>query len=923
MNSKKRYQILIPALSIDRDVHPINDKDISYTWDKQDDKIFYEKKLKNTLMFGNDPKNSVDDFDFFYAIESNATNRCYDIYLNIYKKCDGVDILEFDAKFSLNDCEWDLDHCKMSVKPPSNSIYNCLKNQKNKEVNILALSNIITTKANLDYNYEYHVCSTNFTSCTLPGPNTSTWDLFYQKVPQDYTGEFSSPNQFAVDVYSLKVYYREFMVTACVGGVPAPHPGTGWFLEVNNCSLNGTAKYVRAAAAGAFPPIATNNIYQGWYNNILGSDELPPNPSYFKQTVTIVPNSEDLFTNCPTIYFIQNIGVSVSYYVSVLNNPNSTYVWSLDGASPIPATVSGTSNVCTITPTTNLNGTLIVKLTETHGNGHISTKTYNFIHKTITATSVIPSVDTITNWSMLAPTKVCKNQTGLVFIAPILPTATLATVTSYNWTISGTATIVSGQGTNAIVVNAGSSAFTVTYTTTISYTTGTASLLLTFTTSQYVDIGIVPNTNPIIGIKEVYPTEPYSCYMYYNPNATSIDWYLNAGTLSATTLGYVQTVSGTASATPGDNAIIVKEHLNCGCNFIKFASSTNTPSGTPWIKFPPVYWCYNSNTAAISYTRGRLFKEACEYVLSQLNCGFTQIHSDFFDWNAIGDAPGYAPGINYVTGTASKLLHLTISQKSDVLNPTSSNPATKGMLTFDKMTKIWLELFNCYWWVDSLGRFRVEHESYFNNVLAYDSTVAPHASFNLKKRAYTYNKEEMPKFERFSFSEALYTDFAGTDIWYDSVCVNQEAEKNVKERGTKDFLTTDLYSLFIDPSAANKMGFVLFCNVFDGTNYAVDVDTGKLSGTLIANVALSWANLHDSFHKYGRVLKQGYMNGVLTNFVTAKKNKLQKGIVVKSCCDKVFDPTMSEIKSELGNGIVSSAEENTTQGKITLNLLFD
>lgn len=920
MNSKKRYQIVIPDLSINQDVYPINDKDISYSWERQDDIIFYDKKLKNRLVFANRARTNVDnvfsdDFNFFYNIESNPISRCYTIYLNIYKKCDGVDVLEFEGVFSMNDCEWDLDKCRLSVKPSPNSTYECLKKNKNKEINILNLPTAITTKANLDYNYEFYVCNSFGGACSLPGPNTSTWDLFYQNNSQAYTSECAPGS------YYLKVYYREFVVTACVGGSPAPPPGTGWFLEINNCGTSGTAKYVRAASAGPLPSIGTTSTAPGWYNTVTNTDEMPPMPSFFTQTIQNNPQSEDLFIDMPHVYFMNDAGVQIDYYVEVLNNPNSTYAWTLDGTSAVSATITSMGNVCKITPNNNATGIIKLLLTETHGNAYVSTKNYN-ITQGVVGTSEIVKTISFASFTIKGPSYACKNQTKLIFIAPQTPTVSGGIVTTGpTWSVTGGASITAGQGTNIVEVTAGTSNFNVSYNYTMSYTSGLNTSTITMTKTLSVNVGVLPVTMPIYGLKYAYPNEPQTMYVYRNYFATSYDWYRSTTALSSIIFGTISAITFNANASVGTECFYVKEHVACGCNWIKLESAQYTPSGLPWPKFPPVYWCYNSSATAISYTRGRSFKEACEYVLQQINCGFSQIHSDFFEWNVVADAPGYSPGINYVTGATNKLNYLTIHQKSDVLNPTSSNPATKGMLTFEKMTKIWRELFNCFWFIDSSGRFRVEHLKYFNNTMAYDSTISPHAKFNIGKRVYTYNKEQMPKYERFGFSEVLYADFIGADIYYDSICVNQDPDGNVAERGTKDFLTTDLYALFIDPASANKVGFVLMCNDFDGSNYVVSVDTGVISNSLIANVHLSWANLHDAYHRYGRILLVGYMNNVLTTFVTAKKNKLQKDIVLQLCCDDEFNPTMSYIPTELGNGIIESAEHNSSTGILKTNLL--
>lgn len=925
MNSKKRYQIAIPSLSVVRDVFPINDKEVSYNWELESDKVFYEKKLKNKLIFKNDTKAGIDDFDFFYGYE-NSINRCAEFVLSIFKKCNGVEVLEFEGTFSLNDGDWDIDRCTVQFKADPNNDYQCFKKNKNKEVNILDLPNKITTSANLDYNYEFHYCA-NLTgvACSLPGANPSTWTQF-----QFFNGHSYIKNCTSFNTY-LRVYYREFMVTACSGGLPSPPPGTGWILEQNNCGTTFTSKWVRSPLLGVVP--FPNTVAIGWYNFSTNTEELPPFPSQKQIVVSATPSSEDLDYTYGTLYSPFVAGHSIDYFIEVPNNVNSTYAWSLNPGSPVTALISGATNVCQINlASTSGTGTLQVKLTETHGNGYVSTKIYSIPVASASTTFGPYTADP----NIVGATTVCKNQTGILFSVPQLAVFTggLWTVaTAPTWTVTGGASIISGQGTRTISVNAGTSNFTVDFETVYRYNGGFAPSGFTLIIKKTINVSVssLPVTPTVRGVVNHYPSEP-NCSLYLQQRSTaSYNWYrdltnIGPGISGLPTINH-QILNFTAPAGAGNYCYIVKETINCGCaTWIKIGSAI--ANGTVGY-FPPIYWCFNPTATTIFYTRNRLFQEACEYVLQEMGCSFNTIYSDFFEWNPIGDAPGYSAGNNYVlvnqgfVDTTNKLRYLSISQKSDVLNPTSSNAATKGMLTFEKMTKIWRELFHCFWFVDSAGRFRVEHKSFFNNTLAFDSTIAPHATHNAAKRKYIYNKESMPKFERFQFSEALWTDFVGADIWYDSVCVNQDPDGNVSERGTKDLLTTDLYALFIDPASANKVGFVLFCNDFDGTSYTVNLDAGNISGVLIANAHLSWANLHVNFHKYDRVLTQGYMNNVLTTFNSTQKYKQQKDVVLNVCCDDEFDPTMSYIKTELGNGIISSAEQNTSNGIIKATLLLD
>jgi len=317
-----------------------------------------------------------------------------------------------------------------------------------------------------------------------------------------------------------------------------------------------------------------------------------------------------------------------------------------------------------------------------------------------------------------------------------------------------------------------------------------------------------------------------------------------------------------------------------------------------------------------------------DWIFIELGCGITAVVSDLFDWNAIGDAPGYSAGLNYVpvnlgfVDTTNWLTNITIAQKSDIIDPTSSNPATKAMLTLEKLEKILYYMFEAWWYIDSLGNFRIEHDSFFNRTVAYNCNALPHSVFNAAKNKYTYDKSKMPKYEKFLHAEMLFTDFIGTSIYYDNLCVDQDSSSNEKQYAL-DFVTTDLYSLFLEPDEAEKTGFVLMANKVTGSGYVVAIEQGVISQAWISNGHLSWANLHNVYKRHNRILKQGYLNNVLTTFVTAKPVRIQKNMIIKFCCDDEFDPLIQLYQTELGDGTLQEAVEKPHEGTISMTLLHN
>lgn len=231
------------------------------------------------------------------------------------------------------------------------------------------------------------------------------------------------------------------------------------------------------------------------------------------------------------------------------------------------------------------------------------------------------------------------------------------------------------------------------------------------------------------------------------------------------------------------------------------------------------------NTAFTNYPYG-LFMELCNGIVRELliKCGrpnFSKmLRSDFFDWDAVGDTPGYigsvtgpipsgsnypvahpyhemylpiSPGINYVTGQPNKLTHLLFMPKSNANNATatewelpisfSNHAPNSNKITFKDLEEIWATVFNAYWFIDSDGSMRVEHISWFNSHLnLYDSTSNENKAYNTAKNKYDRNRDEIPQKEVFKFSQnrdiingGIIDPYANrnNEIVYQSFCVNK------------------------------------------------------------------------------------------------------------------------------------------------------
>lgn len=290
------------------------------------------------------------------------------------------------------------------------------------------------------------------------------------------------------------------------------------------------------------------------------------------------------------------------------------------------------------------------------------------------------------------------------------------------------------------------------------------------------------------------------------------------------------------------------------------------------------------------------------------------VKSNFFQWNP--DTPAVN---NYVTGLPNQLTNLVIFQKSDVKRPYTLGNATIGNLTLEKLLNNVCMMFNCLWDIDEDGNLIIEHYSWFESGVGLDLTQPRYAKNVAFSRKYSYDADSLPGREKFQFMEQANSDFVGQDIFYRSSCVNNNTD-GVKTFNV-DIVTTDVMMCLSNPnkdSAVKDDGFVIMaCDDDDNV-----IAEAPIFGEKIPNNILGWALLHRDYYKHGRVIRQGYLNGALTTFLSTVKSKKQNKITIPLCCGDEFDPN-DLIKTTLGdNASVGSAQYDLQSETLELELMY-
>lgn len=368
--------------------------------------------------------------------------------------------------------------------------------------------------------------------------------------------------------------------------------------------------------------------------------------------------------------------------------------------------------------------------------------------------------------------------------------------------------------------------------------------------------------------------------------------YVRNSTISWT-FGDVDLVESTSAIpTPPDTS--------CAWTYVGTVDVTATVDPFCTQTYHHFYVCLSSGTPT-EFSRARPLMEVAEYILDQSGCAYTELASDFFEHNPPGDAPGYSAGLNYVTGEANEVNSLVILQNSDAIDPAASNPATLGELKLKELLLYFNTAFQVFWDIDDAGVFRLEHWKFWTFPVGLDIADYP-GNASVETLTYRHLSQEIPRYERAQYANALGIDFVGADIEYSGPCVTNEEKAEVKQY-TFDPFTADIAYVISDPEDIPKQGFVILATAFDGSVYNTLLGIGALSGNTITNAALSAANLQANYWTWNRYQTDAVMNKQDVIFDGIQTNIEQKDVAVKMCCDVFgFDPS-NRVLTALGRKI--------------------
>jgi hypothetical protein len=224
------------------------------------------------------------------------------------------------------------------------------------------------------------------------------------------------------------------------------------------------------------------------------------------------------------------------------------------------------------------------------------------------------------------------------------------------------------------------------------------------------------------------------------------------------------------------------------------------------------------------------------------------------------------PTNDYVIEDTAMWNYLVIALAASIADP----PADPSLISFKDLADMLKVKLRVYWYIDSDGFVRFEHEKYFNDFASQLDITTLNYKQEVDKRIYNYEKSDI-------YSQVLYSESGeGNEDWI-AFPINYDLIKttpNVLSLSPPS-LTTDKDNIFANPSSAS--GFILLeCTSNDS---GVVSESTLTPGDFYTNAHLAWSWLIENYYSYFGEADEAEINdgGALT-LDSVKRFKKQTGI---------------------------------------------
>ena len=271
-------------------------------------------------------------------------------------------------------------------------------------------------------------------------------------------------------------------------------------------------------------------------------------------------------------------------------------------------------------------------------------------------------------------------------------------------------------------------------------------------------------------------------------------------------------------------------------------------------------------------------------------------------------------------------LELTMLQQISNLRVTRDF-AVKGIMTLHELLSNIRDIFECDWYIDPTGKFRIEHRKYFEwgyNYLTYihnielDLNLYPVNIKNMNR--YEWETPKLYRFEKLNIAYSYSLDWVDAQIEYPQLSIMGNMTKKIITKWG-----TDAFSMWDSKGELPREGWLLLDCYQQYVPKAIKIvrDTiGAISnGDPFQNARFSSANLMRDLWKFGRILPTGKVNNFTTTFSSIEKLRKQVTLSIPQCCQDLDYNGI--FRTDLGDGLIDSAEYEANTGMLKVNLIYE
>jgi hypothetical protein len=221
-----------------------------------------------------------------------------------------------------------------------------------------------------------------------------------------------------------------------------------------------------------------------------------------------------------------------------------------------------------------------------------------------------------------------------------------------------------------------------------------------------------------------------------------------------------------------------------------------------------------------------------------------------------------------------------------------------------------------WWYIDTDGKFRIEHEKYFRDYTAQaDLTSVTYAPDKPEVDARVYTYEKTGLFSQINYSEQNQNN--PDWISFPTEFTPKQTSKEIKDVSLSSF-SSDIQYITDNPSDASSSGWVFLRMEPMDTNYIIAIDESALTaGDYYLNTKLGWAFLQENYYGYFAEAADGTVNEAAFTFDHVREFLKQDNIRFRMTSDFDWKKPFTLLE---GTGWVEACEYDVESGMYKINV---